>query len=369
MMNHVSFTFSRTRLFPGFDGKFCKVCPSVASDGGKNQLIAYQKLLLSGSDVVYGMLMTKSIDGGKTFSEHLVQTEIADVYHDGLRTAYSAFLHYHKHSRRWFALGCSEDYADDSLPIVRAGTSLTMPMFYPVDFENCRIKKGQILPMPFPVIGAVPMGQIIEEENGDILVPFSFTTDEHPIGSLLTARYRLTDTGITLVEAGMPIVTHTLARGYAEPSIAKLNGKYYMTIRTDEMGMFAVSDDGLTFAEPRPWTWEDGSLIGNCNTQQHWIVSQNGLFLAYTRSGAHNDHVFRNRAPIFMARFDEERGCLLRDTEVILVPELGARLGNFAAFEPTDKEAWLITAEWMQPAGCEAYGSDNSLWLAKVQWQ
>ena len=32
-------------------------------------------------------------------------------------------------------------------------------------------------------------------------------------------------------------------------------------------------------------------------------------------------------------------------------------------------ESWLITAEWMQPRGCEKYGSDNSLWLARVKFK
>ena len=27
----------------------------------------------------------------------------------------------------------------------------------------------------------------------------------------------------------------------------------------------------------------------------------------------------------------------------------------------------LIAAEWMQPKGCERYGSDNAIWLATVR--
>ena len=32
------------------------------------------------------------------------------------------------------------------------------------------------------------------------------------------------------------------------------------------------------------------------------------LFLIYTRRGLNNDHVFRHRAPLVMAEFDEEKG-------------------------------------------------------------
>ncbi len=66
-----------------------------------------------------------------------------------------------------------------------------------------------------------------------------------------------------------------------------------------------------------------------------------------------------------MARFDPASGGLVRDTEFPLVPELGARLGNYCV-DYTGNEAWLVTAEWMQPQGCERYGSDNSIWLVKV---
>jgi hypothetical protein len=60
--------------------------------------------------------------------------------------------------------------------------------------------------------------------------------------------------------------------------------------------------------------------------------------------------------------------------ERILVPELGARLGNFFVEEVSKKESWVITAEWMQTTApdhfdwkqCVKYGSDNSLWLVKL---
>ena len=90
------------------------------------------------------------------------------------------------------------------------------------------------------------------------------------------------------------------------------------------------------------------------------------LFLAYTREDAANRHVFRNRAPIYMAQFDPVCGGLVRKTEFPLVPELGARLGNFCV-DFTGSESWLVTAEWMQPLGCEKYGSDNSIWLIKAK--
>ena len=108
--------------------------------------------------------------------------------------------------------------------------------------------------------------------------------------------------------------------------------------------------------------------MGSYNTQQHWVVHSKGLFLIYTRSGANNDHVFRNRAPLFIARVDPERTCILRSTERVVVPERGARLGNFGVTDINKDETWVTVTEWMQPRGVEERGSDNSVWIAKIKW-
>jgi hypothetical protein len=184
----------------------------------------------------------------------------------------------------------------------------------------------------------------------------------------LAVRYRYENGGLSIVEAGEPLAFPTAARGLDEPSVAKLGDRYYMTLRTDEQGLLAVSENGLDYADPVPWRWDDGSILQNYNTMQRWIRYKDGLYLAYTRWGAGNDHVFRHRAPIFLARFDEENLCLVRESEVSLVPELGARLGNFTVTERSESEFWLLTAEWMQPAGCEKYGSDNSIWIVKIRF-
>ena len=137
--------------------------------------------------------------------------------------------------------------------------------------------------------------------------------------------------------------------------------------------LYAVSDDGYHFSEPKPYVWDDGSILENYNTQQKWMIAKDGLFLVYNRKGANNDHIFRHRAPLFMTRFDEERECLVRSEEVILVPEMGARLGNFCVFTLSENEAWLSVAEWMQRYTgdshiCANYGSNNALWISRVRF-
>ena len=58
-----------------------------------------------------------------------------------------------------------------------------------------------------------------------------------------------------------------------------------------------------------------------------------------------------------MAKVDTDNLCLLRHEEYVLVPEKGAKLGNFGVEHVSDTESWITATEWMQPIGCEKYGS------------
>ena len=345
------YDFTRQRLFPGFDGKLCKVQPTIATDGKGTALLAFQRLLLTGSDVFYGQFMSKTSDHGNTWGEPAELTVLKDTWENGYRVARYATIHYSRKNSKWFALGVANLYKDDKVPFQKYvdNRPYCTPLYVSVDSA-----KGVYTcykPLPFP--------------DGTFL-PFYY----RPVGGghkgrIVTIRYAFDGDTLKIVKAGEPVVRDDLARGLGEPSLARLNGKVYLTIRSDEMGLWSESDDGLSFSPPKPWTWTDGELIGNKNTQQHWVASDNALFLTYTRETPTNRHVFRNRAPIFMARFDPASGGIVRDTERPIVPELGARLGNFCVVN-FERESWLVTAEWMQPRGCEKYGSDNSLWLVKV---
>ena len=362
------YDFTRQRLFPGFDGRLCKIQPTIATDGKGTALLAFQRLLLSGSDVFYGQFMAKSVDGGKTWTDPAELTALKDTYENGCRVARYATVHYSRTNSKWFALGMAQLYTGDKGPFQKYvdGRPYGTPLYVSVDSERGTYTGYKTLPFPIPYEMAMPFGQLLECENGELTVPFYF----RPIGGgkkgrILTVRYSFDGDSLKIVKAGEAVVRDDLKRGVGEPSLVRFGGKVYLTLRSDELGLWCESDDGLAFTEPKPWTWTDGRRIGNKNTQQHWVVGEKGLFLTYTREDATNTHVFRNRAPIFMARVDTERDGLLRETERPLVPELGARLGNFCVINGTG-ESWLVTAEWMQPRGCERYGSDNSLWLVKI---
>ena len=153
-----------------------------------------------------------------------------------------------------------------------------------------------------------------------------------------------------------------------EPSITRFNGRFYMTLRTVKYGYVTTSRDGLHFGPLRKWTFDNGADLGSYNTQQHWVTHSDGLFLVYTRRGLNNDHVIRHRAPLVIAEVDPRRVVVKRQTERILVPERGTRLGNFGMTDVSPTETWITTVEWMQPVGVAKYGSDNSVFVAKLIW-
>ncbi len=115
-------------------------------------------------------------------------------------------------------------------------------------------------------------------------------------------------------------------RGLYEPSLTQFQGRYFLTMRNDVRGYVARGKDGLHFDQQIPWAFDDGQELGSYNTQQHWVTHSDGLFLTYTRRGAGNDEILRHRAPLFMAQVDPDRLCVIRSTERVVVPKLGATL-------------------------------------------
>ena len=111
--------------------------------------------------------------------------------------------------------------------------------------------------------------------------------------------------------------------------------------------------------------------MGSYNTQQHWVTHSDGLFLTYTRRGANNDHVFRHRAPIFIARVDPEKLVVLRATEEVLLPDRGVPLGNFGAADVTENETWVTVGEnmWRYGGRDPTYrGAEGAILVARIVW-
>ncbi len=105
------------------------------------------------------------------------------------------------------------------------------------------------------------------------------------------------------------------------------------------------------------------------------MTHSDGLFLAYTRRGANNDHIARHRAPLFVSWLDPQSLQVIRSTEQILLPERGVMLGNFGGAAIKANESWVTDAEFISrlvdpDAGKRPHpkGADGTLWVGRVKW-
>jgi hypothetical protein len=94
---------------------------------------------------------------------------------------------------------------------------------------------------------------------------------------------------------------------------------------------------------------QEGELVSRAPTEEDLValcrqLNSLGtrLYFVYNRRGAHNDHVARHLARLFTAEVDQKTLVVKHDSECILVPERGARLGNAdqAKLIPNGSNRW-----------------------------
>lgn len=210
--------------------------------------------------------------------------------------------------------------------------------------------------------------QWLAQKDGSVLLPFYFGPEP------LTKPAKVTVVQCSFDGERLKYLRHggelalEVERGLVEPSLIAFGGKYYLTIRNDRKGYVTVSTDGLNYRPIKPWTFDDGKDLGSYNTQQHWLAHSDGLFLAYTRRGANNDHILRHRAPLFLAQVDPEKLQVMRATEQVLMPERGATLGNFGATAVTMHESWVTDSEGIWDSAARKRGAKGATFLARVRW-
>ncbi len=207
--------------------------------------------------------------------------------------------------------------------------------------------------------------QRVDLPGGDILLPIRYRREAaHRFYTTVVARCRFDGETLTYVEHGSEF-TLRRERGLYEPSVTTLGGRFFLTMRADHSAFVARSRDGLNYEPFVEWTFDDGQVLGSYNTQQHWVTHHDALYLVYTRRGANNDHVMRHRAPLFIARVDPERLCVLRETERVLFPEENADIGSgFGVTEVGPGETWVVTSE-VPTRGSRDY---NRVLLARLRW-
>lgn len=374
----------------GFDGKMCwvharagAIPPGAAGNGAADPLVVMtlQKLLLTGSDVFYALNETRSSDLGKTWTPPAEQKNFTRVpYSFGGRddleiTVCDFWPKWHAKSGTLLGTGHTVVYEDNKVMKVRPRAT----PFSVYDVKTHTWSPWKTIKIPdLPIFGNAGAGcvQRVDLEDGDILLPIYCKEIGAPQFSVTVLKCSFDGKDMTY-EAHGNFLTVPVKRGLYEPSLSRLGNRFFLTLRNDDHGYVAVSDDGLHYSEPKKWTFDDGTDLGNYNTQQHWVTHSGRLFLVYTRRGADNDHVFRHRAPLFIAEVDPDKLQVIRDTEQVLVPEKGARLGNFGVTDIGDNETWVTVTEWMQGPGKHAHdpsylveqGADNRVWVAKLKWK
>lgn len=344
----------------GYDGKKCLVHARCCRKEGM-MLATAQYLNVDGGDLFSGLYMSQSFDGGRNWTEFVPQENMRAVeIGEDIYGLCDATPMYHHKTGKILVLGDTIHYKVGGMgPADRSRSA-----FYGVfDEEKNAFKEPKIIEMPegyYPIWGC-GSGQSLEMENGDLLIPVSCETgDSDVIARCMALRCSFDGETIRFVEMGNELSV-PFGRGLCEPSVIEHQGTYYMTFRNAECGFVARSEDGLHYTDLQLWKWSDGSILQNYCTQQHWMKLGDELYLVYTRRDASNGHVFRNRAPLYMAKVDGMR--LVPESEQICVSNRGARLGNFGVSQLNDTKAVIMAAEWMQYKGCEKYGSDNSIFV------
>lgn len=344
--------------------------PGAGRNGQPAVILTLQKHL-GISDYYSGLWMMRTDDLGHTWTGPTEIPELSWRREPGgvVIAVADVTPGFHAPTGKLLAIGCSVRYGGkgQQLSDVRRFSQTTYAVYDP---RRGQWSHWQTLDMPADNkfnLARCACCQWLVEPDGTLLLPIYFASGEGEAARVTVVRCRFDGQKLSYVEHGTEL-SLDVVRGLCEPSIIAFGGRYYLTIRNDLKGYVTVSDDGLHYGPIRPWTFDDGSELGSYNTQQHWVASPVGLFLAYTRRGEHNGHIPRHRAPIFLAQVDPQRLCVLRHTEQAIIPERGAMLGNFGAAPITPRESWVTDAEFIRDGKPSPRGANGSVFAARVVW-
>lgn len=354
----------------GYDGEMSWFHPraGVIPGAKPSVVMTLQKWLVSRSDVFYPLFHIKSNDGGKTWTDP-VENKVSLGRRneaDGMEVGVSDFTpQWHAKSGKLLGTGHTVRYKDNHL-----ATNTTRSTIWSVYNQQTNSwSDWKTLKLPFDSLAyneGAGSTQRFDLPNGDILLPTYFRKEGSTLYGATVLRCRFDGKELKYVERGN-ILTYPTGRGYCEPSLTRYKDLFYMTLRNNDSAYVSVSKDGMNFAKPIVWRFDDGEDLGSYNTQQHWISHSDGLFLVYTRRSELGENVPRHRAPLFIAQVDPEKLVIIRSSEKVLVPNKGAQLGNFGVVNVSENESWVTTSEGMSKTAAN-YGADNRVYVARILW-
>jgi hypothetical protein len=357
--------------------EFCWFHPRVAAipDAGKDGrpavVMTIQKHLVA-SDHYSGLYFLRTDDLGESWAG---PTEIPElrwqVAENGETIAVCDVTPgWHGHSRKLLAIGIKLRYSKDGVQLVDKPRSHECA-YATYDPQSGKWTPWKMLAMPDTngkfFLVAPGCVQWLVNSDGTLLLPIYFKGQYGDDYAVTVLHCSFDGQELKYGEHGDEVAIPG-GRGFCEPSLVLHQGTYFLTLRNDNAAYVTTSTDGLHFQPVKKWTFDDGQDLGSYNTQAHWLTHSDGLFLTYTRRGANNDHIMRNRAPIFIAQVDATKLQVLRRTERVLLPERGVMLGNFGAAAITPDESWVTDSEYILDFTPHPKGGDGSTWLGRVKW-
>lgn len=350
-----------------------RACMIPAPQGRSTALMTLQAI--TGSDYFGPVHLSVSENRGQTWSEPAPVPPLGQIAvpgHEGLRAGVCDVVpEYHPPTNTVLAMGHVVFYRGAKFS---TSDQLARYPVYAVRRADGSWGERQILLWDDPrgaLIYSNGCGQRVTMPDGTIVMSLTFGAGPD---NRMVAGVRCSFDGERLrVQEVGPALENRVGRGLLEPSVTQWQNRFYMTIRAEDgHGYAAVSEDGLHYRAMTPWRWEDGDAVAMSTTQQHWLTHSGGLFLVYTRRDASNINVMRWRAPLWMARVDTDRLCLIRSSEEVVLPLVGdgvndadkvALMGNFHVTNVDSAESWVTVGEWLPKQ--DARG--NAL-LARICW-
>jgi len=360
--------------------KFCwfhpraAAIPGLGNNGQPAVIMTIQKHLIA-DDHYSGLWVMRTDDLGKTWSGPKEIPELAwrkETGNDKVDLSVADVTpQWHAKTGKLIALGIQVRYNEKGIALLDKPRSYDFAYtVYDPKTDHWTVWRNlDDVPEPAGKFHTLAPGcvQSVIKDDGTLLVPLYMTGPGGTVYDSTVLHLGFDGDKLTYLEHGDELALAS-GRGLYEPSLAYYQNKYYLTLRNDSKAYVAVSEDGLKYGPIHAWTFDDGADLGSYNTQAHWLVHSEGLFLSYTRRGADNDHIPRNRAPIFLARVDTEKLRVIRSTEQVLLPERGVMLGNFGASNITPGESWVTDSEYIVNGQKHPKGADGSTWFARVKW-
>lgn len=314
-----------------------------------------------------GIVSTTSEDLGATWTKPTTHPAL-EVRQAGGKAGHivvpvDATPQYHPQTNKLLLIGATFHVDPQTMHDVPGGSSdIFYAVFDPVTGEWApwrTVEFPKSFPWPYKRSGCA---QWLVKPDGELLLPFYVGEHNNSIHYATVARCRFDGTTLTYLEHGSE---HKLdfGRGLSEPSLAKFQGKYYLTMRNDQGAYLLTSEDGLNFVKLQKWRFDDGEELGSYNTQQHFLTRPEALYLVYTRRGADNNDVIRHRAPLFMAEIDPQTNRVVRATERVVVPKEGnAAMGNFGVANIMKEESWIVVAKRTNIPG------EKNVIISRIRW-